>query len=127
MEKGVGEDNAGSGKSTWKAQERGMVNLGNQECERSRERVWLERYIEALCQAGFGILWKFREVEEDQKAQLPETSTAEKTPCLGSFGTPEGLAWSPVALQEPQSQQTWEGHCSPFCFVPKQKHTPAPR
>ena len=47
MEEGVGEDDARSGRNSWKAQERGMVSLGSKECERSRERLWLERCMEA--------------------------------------------------------------------------------
>lgn len=47
MEKGVREDTAESGRGTGKTRERGMLSLGNKGCERSRERLRLEKHIEA--------------------------------------------------------------------------------
>lgn len=65
-----------------------------------------------VCQAEVWILLKSRDAEGDGKAQVSETSPAEKTPHLDSVGIPGGLACHPggfAGATDPALPGPWVG------------------
>lgn len=75
-----------------------------------------------LCQARVWILLRSSGVERDRRAQLPETSAAEKTPCLGSSRIP-GLAPCSFAV----SQANLVGTPQPLLLCARARRIPQHR
>lgn len=105
-----------------------MVSLGNRECERSRERVWLERYTEARWERAFAKLdlrcFRYSEKSKEIGRHSYQRQVLQRKLLVLVHSGP--LKDRPGA-KVLSPRKTWEGHCSHFCVVSEQKYTPALR